>query len=239
MSNHIAAKVGEIAKTVLMPGDPLRSKYIAEHYLENAVLVNNIRGVQGYTGTYRGTPVTVMASGMGIPSIGIYSYELYTEYDVDTIIRIGSAGAYAVEVQLRDLVVAMGTCTSSNFAAQFELPGTYAPIATWKVLKTTADAAEKLGMQLKIGNVLSQDEFYDARPDVMDRWKQMGVLAVEMEAAGLYLTAARLQKQALAICTISDDLNTGAKLSAEERETGFHRMMELAMQVEVDLDAQR
>ena len=239
MSNHIAAKVGEIAKTVLMPGDPLRSKYIAEHYLENAVLVNNIRGVQGYTGTYRGTPVTVMASGMGIPSIGIYSYELYTEYDVDTIIRIGSAGAYAVEVQLRDLVVAMGTCTSSNFAAQFELPGTYAPIATWKVLKTTADAAEKLGMQLKIGNVLSQDEFYDARPDVMDRWKQMGVLAVEMEAAGLYLTAARLQKQALAICTISDDLNTGAKLSAEERETGFHRMMELAMQVAVDLDAQR
>ncbi len=239
MSNHIAAKAGEIAKTVLMPGDPLRSKYIAEHYLENAVLVNNIRGVQGYTGTYRGTPVTVMASGMGIPSIGIYSYELYTEYDVDTIIRIGSAGAYAVEVQLRDLVVAMGTCTSSNFAAQFELPGTYAPIATWKVLKTTADAAEKLGMQLKIGNVLSQDEFYDARPDVMDRWKQMGVLAVEMEAAGLYLTAARLQKQALAICTISDDLNTGAKLSAEERETGFHRMMELAMQVAVDLDAQR
>ena len=239
MSNHIAAKVGEIAKTVLMPGDPLRSKYIAEHYLENAVLVNNIRGVQGYTGTYRGTPVTVMASGMGIPSNGIYSYELYTEYDVDTIIRIGSAGAYAVEVQLRDLVVAMGTCTSSNFAAQFELPGTYAPIATWKVLKTTADAAEKLGMQLKIGNVLSQDEFYDARPDVMDRWKQMGVLAVEMEAAGLYLTAARLQKQALAICTISDDLNTGAKLSAEERETGFHRMMELAMQVAVDLDAQR
>ena len=203
------------------------------------MLVNNIRGVQGYTGTYRGTPVTVMASGMGIPSIGIYSYELYTEYDVDTIIRIGSAGAYAVEVQLRDLVVAMGTCTSSNFAAQFELPGTYAPIATWKVLKTTADAAEKLGMQLKIGNVLSQDEFYDARPDVMDRWKQMGVLAVEMEAAGLYLTAARLQKQALAICTISDDLNTGAKLSAEERETGFHRMMELAMQVAVDLDAQR
>ena len=239
MSNHIAAKAGEIAKTVLMPGDPLRSKYIAEHYLENAVLVNNIRGVQGYTGTYRGTPVTVMASGMGIPSIGIYSYELYTEYDVDTIIRIGSAGAYAVEVQLRDLVVAMGTCTSSNFAAQFELPGTYAPIATWKVLQTTADAAEKLGMQLKIGNVLSQDEFYDARPDVMDRWKQMGVLAVEMEAAGLYLTAARLQKQALAICTISDDLNTGAKLSAEERETGFHRMMELAMQVAVDLDAQR
>ena len=231
--------MNKIAKTVLMPGDPLRSKYIAEHYLENAVLVNNIRGVQGYTGTYRGTPVTVMASGMGIPSIGIYSYELYTEYDVDTIIRIGSAGAYAVEVQLRDLVVAMGTCTSSNFAAQFELPGTYAPIATWKVLKTTADAAEKLGMQLKIGNVLSQDEFYDARPDVMDRWKQMGVLAVEMEAAGLYLTAARLQKQALAICTISDDLNTGAKLSAEERETGFHRMMELAMQVAVDLDAQR
>lgn len=231
MSNHIAAKPGEIAKTVLMPGDPLRSKYIAEHYLENARLVNNIRGVQGYTGTCHGFPVTVMASGMGIPSIGIYSHELYGEYGVQTIIRIGSAGAISDQVKLRDLVVAMGTCTSSNFAAQFELPGVYAPIADWQVLRTTAETAEALHLPLKIGNVLSQDEFYDARPDVNARWKRMGVLAVEMEAAGLYLTAARHGRQALAICTISDDLNTGEKLSPEERETGFSQMMELALQV--------
>lgn len=231
MSNHIAAKPGEIAKTVLMPGDPLRSKYIAEHYLENARLVNNIRGVQGYTGTYHGLPVTVMASGMGIPSIGIYSHELYGEYGVQTIIRIGSAGAISDQVKLRDLVVAMGTCTSSNFAAQFELPGVYAPIADWQVLRTTAETAEALHLPLKIGNVLSQDEFYDARPNVNERWKRMGVLAVEMEAAGLYLTAARHGRRALAICTISDDLNTGEKLSPEERETGFFQMMELALQV--------
>lgn len=172
-----------------------------------------------------------MASGMGIPSIGIYSHELYGEYGVQTIIRIGSAGAISDQVKLRDLVVAMGTCTSSNFAAQFELPGVYAPIADWQVLRTTAETAEALHLPLKIGNVLSQDEFYDARPDVNARWKRMGVLAVEMEAAGLYLTAARHGRQALAICTISDDLNTGEKLSPEERETGFSQMMELALQV--------
>lgn len=235
MSNHIAAKPGEIAKTVLMPGDPLRSKFIAEHYLTDAKLVNNIRGVQGYTGTCKGIPVTVMASGMGIPSIGIYSHELYSEYDVQTIIRIGSAGAIADSVHLRDLVVAMGTCTSSNFAAQFELPGTYAPIADWEVLRTTYETAEALGLPLKIGNVLSQDEFYDARMDVAERWKRMGVLAVEMEAAGLYLTAARHQRRALAICTISDDLNSGEKLSADERETSFTQMMELATEVAVKL----
>lgn len=180
---HIAAKAGDIAKTVLMPGDPLRSKFIAETFLENPVLVNNVRGVQGYTGTWKGVPVTVMASGMGIPSIGIYSWELYNFYDVDNIIRVGSAGALADDLNLMDVVAGAGACTDSNFAHQFGLNGTFAPIADYTLLSQAVAAAAANGVTLHVGNVLSADNFYDDGSDGPDQWKKMGVLAVEMEAA--------------------------------------------------------
>ena len=194
---HIAAKAGDIAKTVLMPGDPLRSKFIAETFLENPVLVNNVRGVQGYTGTWKGVPVTVMASGMGIPSIGIYSWELYNFYDVDNIIRVGSAGALADDLNLMDVVAGAGACTDSNFAHQFGLNGTFAPIADYTLLSQAVAAAAANGVTLHVGNVLSADNFYDDGSDGPDQWKKMGVLAVEMEAAGLYMNAARAGKHDL------------------------------------------
>ena len=193
---HIAAKAGDIAKTVLMPGDPLRSKFIAETFLENPVLVNNVRGVQGYTGTWKGVPVTVMASGMGIPSIGIYSWELYNFYDVDNIIRVGSAGALADDLNLMDVVAGAGACTDSNFAHQFGLNGTFAPIADYTLLSQAVAAAAANGVTLHVGNVLSADNFYDDGSDGPDQWKKMGVLAIEMEAAGLYMNAARAGKRA-------------------------------------------
>ena len=227
---HNAAQRGEIAKTVLMPGDPLRSQFIAENFLENPVLVNNVRGVQGYTGTWKGVPVTVMASGMGIPSIGIYSWELYTEYDVENIIRIGSAGALPDNVKVMDIVMAQGACTDSNFAHHFNLMGTFAPIADYKLLRTAVEIAEAKGITPHVGNLLSSDNFYDDGGDGPDQWKKMGVLAIDMEAAGLYMNAARLGKRALAICTISNHIyDTSADLSAEERQTSFRQMMEIAL----------
>jgi len=226
---HNTAKNGEIAKTVLMPGDPLRAKFIAETYFEDPRLVNNVRGIQGYTGTWKGTPVTVMASGMGIPSMGIYSYELFNFYGVDNIIRIGSAGAISDGLKLRDIVFGLGACTNSNFAAQFELPGSFAPTASYKLLKIACAAAERLGITPVVGNILSSDSFYDDRKDAVLKWKRMGVLAVEMEAAGLYMNAARAGKNALAICTISDHVITGEALDAEARQTSFTQMMELAL----------
>ncbi len=232
---HNAAKNGEIAKTVLMPGDPLRAKFIAETFLENPVLVNNVRGIQGYTGTYKGSAVTVMASGMGIPSIGIYSYELFNFYGVDNIMRIGSAGAISDDLKLRDIVFGLGACTNSNYAAQFELPGTFAPTANYSLLKIAAEEAEKLSIAPVIGNILSSDTFYDDRQDAILRWKRMGVLAVEMEAAGLYLNAARAGKNALAICTISDHVITGEALDAEARQTSFTQMMEIALNTAIRL----
>ncbi len=227
---HNAARKGQIAKTVLMPGDPLRAKFIAETFLENAELVNNVRGIQGYTGLWRGVPVTVMASGMGIPSIGIYSYELYHFYDVDNIIRIGTAGGLADELQLRDVILCMGASTNSNFAAQFNLNGTYAPTASWKLLDAAAQAAREKGLPIAVGNVLSADTYYHDDPDFNDGWRRMGVLAVEMEAAGLYMTAARAGKNALAICTVSNHIVRGEELTSEERERKITDMVELALE---------
>lgn len=231
---HISAKKGEIAKTVLMPGDPLRSKFIAETFLENPVLVNNVRGVQGYTGMWKDVPVTVMASGMGIPAIGIYSYELYNFYDVDNIIRIGSAGALRDDLKLMDIVAAQGACTDSNFAHQFELSGTFAPIADYTLLSEAVAAGREHGIELKVGNILSSDNFYSpAGKDSSDQWRDMGVMAVEMESAGLYMNAAAAGKRALCICTISDHIYRPEALSSEDRQTSFTQMMEIALDTAV------
>lgn len=226
---HINASPEDFAKTVLMPGDPLRAKFIAETYLEDAKLVNNVRGIQGYTGTYKGVPVTVMASGMGMPSIGIYSYELFNFFDVDNIIRIGSAGAISDDLQLRDIVAGMSACTNSNFAAQYGLPGAYAPTASYKLLKTLTDVADELGTPVTVGSLYSSDTFYDDASSLASWQKMHNVLAVEMEAAALYMTAARAGKNALAICTISDAPLRGESLDAEARQNTFTQMMEIAL----------
>lgn len=228
---HNEAKKGQIAKTVLLPGDPLRAKFIAETYLENPVCFNHVRNMLGFTGTYKGKEVSVMGGGMGIPSIGIYSYELYEMYGVENIIRIGSAGGYADDLKLGDLVIGMGASTNSNFAHQYNLPGTFAPIADYDLLRRAVESAEKLNVPVKVGNILSSDTFYDDNPDAKLAWKKMGVLAVEMEAAGLYMNAARLGKKALCMLTISDHLFTGEELSAEERQVGFRNMMEVALEL--------
>ena len=227
---HIAAKPGDFAETVLMPGDPLRSKFIAETFLENPVLVNNTRGVQGYTGTYKGKRVSVMASGMGMPSIGIYSYELFNFYDVKNIIRVGTAGVIRPDLKVRDIVIGQGACTNSNYVNQFELPGTFAPICSYDLLKKAVDAAEKLGVTPVVGNLYSSDAFYDDSMG-LSKWQKMGVLAVEMEAAALYMNAARAGKNALAICTISDNPFTGEVTTAEERQMTFTKMMEIALEI--------
>ena len=228
---HNNAKPGDIAKKVLMSGDPLRAKFIAETYLENPVCFNTVRNMLGYTGTYKGKPVSVMGGGMGIPSMGIYSYELFHFYDVDSIIRIGSAGGISEELGLMDIVIAMGACTDSGFAAQYQLPGTFAPIASYDLLKRAVDAADEQGTKVYVGNVFSSDVFYSDMPGVSDSWKKMGVLATEMEAAGLYMNAARAGKQALAILTISDHFYRPEILTAEQRQTGFTKMMEIALAI--------
>ena len=234
---HIAAKPGDFAPTVLMPGDPLRSKFIAENFLEDIRMVNNVRGVHGYTGTYKGIPVSVMASGMGIPSIGIYSYELFNFFDVQNIIRVGSAGSMQEDVHIRDIVFGMGACTTSSYANQYHLPGTHAAIASYPLLKTAVDVADRLGAKYHVGNILSSDPFYGDDADLptalqgSQNWKKMGVMAVEMEAAGLYMTAARAKKNALAICTISDNLfDPSQNTTAEERQTSFTEMMQVALE---------
>lgn len=228
---HNAAKKGDIAKTVLMPGDPLRAKFIAENYLENPVCFNTVRNMLGYTGTYKGKEISVMGGGMGIPSIGIYSYELFNFYDVDSIIRIGSAGGLSDDVKLRDVVIAMGASTNSNYAHQFKLPGTLAPIADYSLLRKAVEVAEEKGIHTVVGNVLSSDTFYDDNKDANDLWKKMNVLCVEMEAAGLYMNAARAGKKALCIPTISDHIYTGEALPAEDRQTTFRDMMEIALEL--------
>ena len=233
---HISAAPGDFGKTVLMPGDPLRAKFIAENFLENPVLVNNVRGVQGHTGTYKGVKVSVMASGMGMPAIGIYSHELFNGYGVENIIRVGSAGSIQKEVKLYDLVIGQGACTDSNFAAQFHLPGTFAPIASWELLKEAVKAAEENGARYHVGNLNSSDVFYGdhegvpAGLDSVYGLQKMGVLALEMEAAALYMNAARAGKQALCIATVSDLPLTGASTSAQERQESFTAMMELALE---------
>ena len=225
---HIGAKYGEIAPTVIMAGDPLRAKFMAEKYLDNPVQFNNVRGMLGFTGTYKGKPVSVMGHGMGIPSIGIYTYELYNFYGVKTIIRIGSAGAIHKDLHIGDLVLAMGACTDSNYAAQYALPGTFAPIADYDLLRNAVNACESLGYNYKVGNVVSSDVFYSDIPQT-DKWIKMGVLAVEMEAAALYMNAARSGNKAMAMFTISDHILTGEATTAEERQTTFTRMMDVAL----------
>lgn len=226
---HNGAKSGEIAKTVLMPGDPLRAKFIAETYLTDVVCFNTVRNMLGYTGNYKGKPVSVMGGGMGMPSVGIYTYELFHFYGVENIIRIGSAGGIADNVHVRDVVVGMGACTNSNYASQYNLPGTYAPIASYDLLNRAVKAAEELKINTVVGNVLSSDTFYDDNENSLKSWKKMGVLAVEMEAAALYMNAARAGKNALCLLTISDCPFTGESLSAEERQSGFTQMMEIAL----------
>ena len=230
---HINAAPEDIAPTVLMPGDPLRAKFIAENYLTNAVLFNNVRGIQGYTGNYRGTRVSVMASGMGMPSIGIYSYELFHFFGVQNIIRVGSAGGMQPHVHVRDLILGMGACTDSRYAAQFGLPGTFAPIADYTLLSTAKSIAESHGISHHVGNLLSSDVFYGDDPTSSQKWGKMGVLAVEMEAAALYMNAARAGRRALAICTVSDHLLTGEATSSEERQNSFTQMMEVALETAV------
>ncbi len=229
MTAHNSAACGDIAETVLMPGDPMRAKFIAENYLKSPVLVNNVRGVQGYSGYWNGANVTVMASGMGIPSIGIYSWELYNCYNVKNIIRIGTAGALSDELDVKDIILAMGACTDSNFINQYKLPGTFAPIADFELLSAALKTAGSSGLSVKVGNILSSDVFYADDPHDNDAWKKMGVLAVEMEAAGLYATAARCGKRALAICTISNHLYRSDELSADERERSLDQMIRLAL----------
>ena len=224
---HIGAKLGEIAETVIMAGDPLRAKFMAENFLENPVQFNNVRGMLGFTGTYQGKRVSVMGHGMGIPSIAIYTYELYNFYGVKTIIRVGSAGSMHPDLHVGDLCIAMGACTNSNFAAQYEMPGTYAPIADYNLLRGAADACDRLGYHYMVGNVLSSDTFYSDNPH-SDKWMNMGVLAVEMEAAALYMNAARSGNHALVILTISDHILTGEETTAEERQTTFTNMMKVA-----------
>lgn len=226
---HINAQKDAFGKTVLMPGDPLRSKFIAENFLENAQLVNNIRGIQGYTGTYQGTKISVMASGMGMPTIGIYTYELFHFFDVDNIMRIGSTGAMQENVKVRDIVFGMGACTNSNYASQYGLGGTFAPIASYSLLKQAVAQADKVGANYHVGNILSSDIFYNDNPKANEGWQKMGVLCVEMEAAALYMNAARCKKNALAILTVSDSLVTGEETTAEERQNSFTQMMEIAL----------
>lgn len=225
---HINAKTGEIAKTVIMAGDPLRAKFMAETFLEDIFQFNEVRGMLGFTGTYKGKRVSVMGHGMGIPSIGIYTYELYNFYDVDTIIRVGSAGAYHKDLELGDLILAMGACTDSNFGAQYELPGTFAPIADFGLLRKAVESCEQLGYKYMVGNVMSADVFYSDHPQA-DKWIKMGVLGVEMEASALYMNAARAGKRALVICTVSDHIITGAVTTSEQRRSTFTHMMEVAL----------
>jgi purine-nucleoside phosphorylase len=229
---HNNAKKGDIAETVLMPGDPLRAKFIAENYLDNPVCYNNVRGMLGFTGTYKGVPVSVQGSGMGIPSIGIYSWELYTEYDVENIIRVGTAGAISGDVNLRDIIIAQSASTNSNYSSQFSLPGTYAPTASWNLISAAVKSAEEKGCRFHCGNILSSDTFYDDSGSLA-KWEKMGVLGVEMESAALYMNAARMGKNALCILTVSDCPLRGLETSAEERQTSFRDMMEIALETAV------
>ena len=232
---HINASAADFAKTVLMPGDPLRAKFIAENFLEDARLVNNVRGIQGYTGTYKGVPVSVMASGMGMPSIGIYSYELYNFFGVENIIRVGSAGGTSHKVKIRDVIIGMGACTTSNYAVQYNLEGTFAPICDYELMTAAIEEAQKIGASYVVGNILSSDIFYNANPAASEKWTKMGVLGVEMEAAALYMNAAYAGKRALALCTVSDHLLTGESLDSDARQSSFTEMMEIALNTAIRL----
>ncbi|ABR35261.1 purine-nucleoside phosphorylase [Clostridium beijerinckii] len=228
---HNGAKLGEIAKTVLMPGDPLRAKFIAENFLEDVTQFNTVRNMLGYTGTYKGKRVSVMGGGMGMPSIGIYSYELFNFYGVDNIIRIGTAGSISEKLHLRDVVIGLGASTNSNYAHQYNLPGTFAPIASFDLVSSAVEAAKENNINVVVGNILSSDTFYSADKTATEKWKSMGVLAIEMEAAALYMNAAEAGKNALCLLTISDSVLTGESLSAEDRQLSFTEMMKIALEI--------
>lgn len=231
---HISAEKGAFAKTVLMPGDPLRSEFIAKTFLENPVLVNDVRGVHGYTGTYKGKRVSVMASGMGQPAIGIYSYELFHFYDVESIIRVGSCGSFHPDLHARDIILAMGACTNGNYASQYKLPGQFCPIADFGLLQKAVKECDRIGVHYMVGNIFSSDMFYDDANSGME-WAKMGVLGVEMESAALYCNAARAGKKALCICTVSDSfLYPEENTTAEERQISFTKMMEIALEIAED-----
>ena len=225
---HIGAKYGDIAETVIMAGDPLRAKFMAEKYLDNPVCFNEVRGMLGFTGTYNGKRVSMMGHGMGMPSIGLYTYELYNFYGVKTIIRVGSAGAYHKDLHIGDLVLAQGACTDSNYADQYQLDGMFAPIGDFDLLRKAADSCQQKGLHYMVGNVVSSDLFYRENPNTQG-WIKMGVLAVEMEVAALYMNAARSGNKALGILTISDHILTGEATTAEQRKTTFTNMMEVAL----------
>ena len=229
-SASIVAEESQIAKVVLMPGDPLRAKYVAEHYLENPVCFNTVRNMLGYTGTYKGRKISVMGHGMGVPSVGIYSYELYQCFGVESIISIGSAGGIGEDVKLRDVVIALGASTNSHFADQYRFPGQLCATADYGLLRSAVEAAEKLGVRTDVGQVFTADQFYNDNPEAGAMYRKFGILALEMEAAGLYWTAQRLGKRALAILTISDHIFTGEALSAQDRQDSFHEMMEIALE---------
>lgn len=228
---HIQPNGVKIAKTVLMPGDPLRAKYIADNFLENVEQFNDVRNMFGYTGTYKGKEVSVMGSGMGIPSIGIYSYELYNFFDVDTIIRIGSCGALQENVNLYDVIIAQAASTNSNYVDQYNIPGHFAPIADFELVTKAKNVADQIGATTHVGNVLSSDTFYNAVPTFNDAWKKMGILGIEMESAGLYLNAIHAGKKALGIFTVSDHILRDEATTPEERQNSFTQMMEIALEI--------
>lgn len=230
MSTHIKATKGDIAESILLPGDPLRAKFIAENYLENARCYNDVRNMLGFTGTYKGVPVSVQGTGMGMPSMGIYSWELITEYDVKNLIRIGTAGSFHQDIKVRDIVVGVSASCDSSYADNFDLPGRYAPGASYELLRKIGDASKATGISFQAGNIVSTDVFYDQRPDWWKQWAAMNVMAVEMEAAALYMNAARHKANALAIVTISDHFVTGEQTTSEEREQTFTDMMKLALE---------
>lgn len=231
MTVHIGAKKGDIAETILLPGDPLRARFVAEKYLENPVCYNEVRGMYGYTGHYKGKKISVQGTGMGMPSIGIYSHELITEYGVKNLIRIGSCGSFNENIKVRDVLLAMSASTNSNYASQYDLPGTYAPTASYELLEKAKTTADKKHIPVKVGNILSSDIFYDANPDAWKKWAAMGVMGVEMEAAALYMNAAKLGANALAILTVSDSLVTHELTTSEEREKTLTDMMEIALEL--------
>lgn len=227
---HNSAAKGEIAKTVLMPGDPLRAQFIAENFLTDAKLVNNVRGIHGYTGTYQGVPVSVMASGMGMPSIGIYSYELFHMYDVENIIRVGSAGLIDPNLKIRSVVASMSAYSNSAYGDQYGFRGNLGPCASYDLLSRAVEAAKRLNVTMAVGPTYSSDTFYDERSQ-LDVLQKLHVLAIEMEAYALYLNAARAGKNALALLTISDNPYTGESCTPQEVRETFTQMMEIALEI--------
>ena len=230
-THHIAAAKGEIAKTVIMPGDPLRAQYIADNFLEDVKQVNSIRCMYAYTGTYKGKAVSVMALGIGAPSMGVHAWELYNLYEVEQIIRVGTAASMQEDLRINDIVIAMGACYNTPYADQFQLQGTYSAIASYPLLKKAVEQAEKAGVRYQVGNVLSSDIFYPEHASYQENWRNMGILCVEMEIAALYIVAARAGKHALGILTMSDHVLTGEKVSAEERQNSFTQMMNIALDI--------